>query len=153
MSPEYEKILRDLAIKIGAYLGLKTKVDFSDQGEDDITTVNLTVPDASLLIGDGGGTLIAWQHLLRILFRKRTGAAGNFVLDINNYRRERQEYLSALALDTAQKVVAENRLVILKPMNSYERRVIHLALAPDTRVATESLGELAERRVIIKPTK
>lgn len=132
-------------------MGQRVKVDFSGPEESGPTKVNLTVTEAALLVGDDGGTLVALQHLIRILFRKQAGVAGDFVLDINNYRLERQKYLSALALDMAQKVAAENRLVILKPMNSYERRLVHLALAQDPRVATESLGEAAERRIIIKP--
>lgn len=151
MSPDQEKILQDIAGKLGYYLGQKARVDFSEPEDGALTRVNLTVPDPSWLVGDDGGNLIALQHLIRILFRKQAGVAVRFVLDINNYRLERQKYLSALALEMAQKVVEENRLVILKPMNSYERRVIHLVLAPDQRVATESLGEAAERRVIIKP--
>lgn len=151
MSPDQEKILQAIVGKIGYYLGQKTKVDFSEPAEGGPTRVNLTVSDPSLLLGDDGGAMIALQHLLRILFRKQAGVAGDFVLDINNYRLERQKYLSTLALDMAQKVAAENRLVILKPMNSYERRLVHLALAQDPRVATESLGEADERRIIIKP--
>lgn len=151
MSPDQEKILKDIAGKLSYYLGQKSKVDFSEPEDGALTRVNLTVPDPSWLAGDDGGNLIALQHLIRILFRKQVGMAARLVLDINNCRLERQKYLSTLALDMAQKVVTENRLVILKPMNSYERRVVHLALAPDQRVATESLGEAEERRVIIKP--
>lgn len=151
MSPDQEKVLQAIAGKIGYYFGQKARVDFSEPEDGAPTRVNITVHDPSPLVGDDGGTLVALQHLIRILFRKKAGVAGDFVLDINNYRLERQKYLSTLALDMAQKVAAENRLVILKPMNSYERRLVHLALARDPRVATESLGEADERRVIIKP--
>ncbi len=151
MSPEQQKILQKIISEIGYYLGEKAKVDFDNSSDPSITQVNITVSDPSLLLSDGGGNLIAWQHLCRILFRKRTETAVNFVLDINNYRQDRQKYLASLAFDMAQKVAEEKRLVILKPMNSYERRLIHLTLAEDKRVSTESLGEAEERRVIIKP--
>lgn len=152
MFPEHKKILQKIIDEISDYLGQRTKVSFINSPEDPtITLVNLSTSDPAFLLAEGGSNLIAWQHICRIIFFKRTGVIGNFVIDINNYRHDRQQYLTDLAIDTAQKVSAENRLVILKPMNSYERRIIHLTLAQDKRVATESLGEAGERRVIIKP--
>ncbi len=152
MFPEHKKILQKIIDEISDYLGQRTKVSFINSLEDPtITLVNLSTSDPAFLLAEGGSNLIAWQHICRIIFFKRTGVIGNFVIDINNYRHDRQQYLADLAIDTAQKVSAENRLVILKPMNSYERRIIHLTLAQDKRVATESLGEAEERRVIIKP--
>ena len=152
MFPEHKKILQKIIDEISDYLGQRTKVSFINSLEDPtITLVNLSTSDPAFFLAEGGSNLIAWQHICRIIFFKRTGVIGNFVIDINNYRHDRQQYLADLAIDTAQKVSAENRLVILKPMNSYERRIIHLTLAQDKRVATESLGEAEERRVIIKP--
>lgn len=151
MSPDQQKVLQEIVSGLGRYLGPRAKAEFFKAGEIDLARVNLVVAEPSLLLGDSGGNLVALQHLIRIIFRKKTGVAAGFTLDINNYRLERQKYLSDLALDMAQKVAEENRLVILKPMNSYERRIVHLALACDPRVATESLGEAEERRVIIKP--
>ena len=149
MFPEHKKILQKIIDEISDYLGQRTKVSFINSLEDPtITLVNLSTSDPAFLLAEGGSNLIAWQHICRIIFFKRTGVIGNFVIDINNYRHDRQQYLADLAIDTAQKVSAENRLVILKPMNSYERRIIHLTLAQDKRVATESLGEAEESRGI-----
>ena len=152
MSPDQQRIIHEIVNEISYYLGQKTKVSFFDSpGDPIVTEVKLSMPDSSVLLADGGGSLIALQHLCRIMFFKKTGSEAKFLIDINNYRHNRQQYLAELARDMAQKVSQENRLVILKPMNSYERRIIHLALAEDKRVATDSLGEAAERRVIIKP--
>lgn len=152
MSPDHQKIIHEIINEISYYLGQKTKTSFIDSpGDSMVTEVKLIMSDPLALLADGGGSLIALQHLCRIMFFKKTGSEARFLIDINDYRHNRQQYLAELARDMAQKVSQENRLVILKPMNSYERRIIHLALAEDKRVATESLGEAAERRVIIKP--
>lgn len=152
MSPDHQKIIHEIINEISYYLGQKTKASFIDSpGDSMVTEVKLIMSDPLALLADGGGSLIALQHLCRIMFFKKTGSEARFLIDINDYRHNRQQYLAELARDMAQKVSQENRLVILKPMNSYERRIIHLALAEDKRVATESLGEAAERRVIIKP--
>ena len=154
MFPEHKKILQKIIDEISDYLGQRTKVSFINSLEDPtITLVNLSTSDPAFLLAEGGSNLIAWQHICRIIFFKRTGVIGNFVIDINNYRHDRQQYLADLAIDTAQKVSAENRLVILKPMNSYERHVIHTALQNYEGVTTCSTGVEPNRRVVISCEK
>jgi hypothetical protein len=72
-------------------------------------------------------------------------------VDINNYRKEREELIIKLAKAAARKVITEKKEVALPPMNAYERRIIHSELAVHPDIKTESQGEGKERRVIIKP--
>lgn len=138
-------ILSDLCY----FYGLKAKFNITE--EESLIRINLEVADGTFLVGEDGYNLIALERLGRIIWQKQTGKRDRLKLDVNNYRQERQQYLQDLARATAEKVSTENRLVILRPMNAFERRLIHLALADDPRVATESLGEDYERRVIVKP--
>ena len=140
-----KSILSDLCY----FYGLKAKFTITE--EENLIRINIEVPDGTFLVGEDGYNLISLERLVRIIWHKQTGKRDRIKLDVNNYRQERQQYLQDLALSTAEKVSAENRLVILRPMNAYERRLVHLALADDPRVATESLGEDYERRVIVKP--
>ncbi len=72
-----------------------------------------------------------------------------FFVDVNNYRTERERIISELAKAAAKKVISTKEPIPLPPMNSYERRLVHTALAVHPEVKTESAGEGRERHVII----
>ena len=74
-----------------------------------------------------------------------------FILDINNYRREREHLIGEIAKAAARKALMNKQDVELPIMNAYERRLVHMELASRPDVKTESIGEGAERRVVIKP--
>lgn len=146
--------IKDIITGICFFYGQNPKIYFNENsslGESAIE-INIEVADGSDLIGSEGSNLVALQHLIRVIWRRQNRYnTPRFILDVNNYRKERREYLKSLALETADRVSDENRLVVLRPMNAFERRLIHIALAEDPRVLTESLGEDHERRVIVKP--
>ena len=89
------------------------------------------------------------NHLLQ-LFGKKQSIQPIF-LDINNYRREREQLIVELARATARKVVATKTEIPLPAMNSYERRLAHMELAAHPDVKTESVGKGKNRYVVIKP--
>jgi len=72
------------------------------------------------------------------------------VVDINNYRREREKLIVELARAAARRVVATGEPVHLPTMNAYERRLIHAELSMRPDVVTESIGEGKARYVIVK---
>jgi spoIIIJ-associated protein len=74
-----------------------------------------------------------------------------FTIDAEGYRARRADMLKGLALQTLERVVREKRPVALEPMLPSERKVIHLALADNPFVATESSGVEPERRVVVSP--
>lgn len=148
---EVKKVIQGIC----SFYGQKPRVSFSlaPDFDSEVTEINIEVTDGSALIGSEGENLMALQHLLRVILHCKKGQfIPRFLLDVNNYRRERREYLRELAKETAERVSQENRLVVLRPMNAFERRLIHIALAADSRVMTESLGQERERRVIVKPS-
>jgi spoIIIJ-associated protein len=89
------------------------------------------------------------NHLLQMIARKNQGKL--IFLDINNYRQERESLITELAKAAAKKVSATKQEVLLPAMNSYERRLVHVALAVHPDVATESVGAGKGRYVVIKP--
>ncbi|MGB9608865.1 MAG: protein jag [Minisyncoccia bacterium] len=72
-------------------------------------------------------------------------------VDINNYRKEREQLIIKLAKAAAKKVILTKQEIALPPMNSYERRIAHSELASNPEVITESYGKGKERHVVIKP--
>jgi len=146
--------IKEIIRGICFFYGQNPKISFNESNSlsENAIEINIEVADGSNLIGNEGSNLVALQHLIRVIWRRQNGYhSPRFILDVNNYRKERREYLKSLALETADRVSEENRLVVLRPMNAFERRLIHIALAEDQRVLTESLGEDHERRVIVKP--
>jgi len=91
----------------------------------------------------------ALNHILQMIARKNQSKA--IFLDINHYRQERENLITELAKAAAKKALATKEEVFLPAMNSYERRLVHVALAAHPDVATESIGAGKGRYVVIKP--
>lgn len=106
--------------------------------------------DAKRFLIEGAVGLSALQHLVRILAFKDN--AGQFFLltDINGYRKEREKVLIDLALKTAQRVRRTKKPIILESMSAYERRFVHLKLAEQPDIVTESIGEEPERKIVVR---
>ena len=122
-----------------------------EQNQPDNLLINIQTEEAGFLIGQEGGNLDALQHLARVLAGKKYGQSIPFIIDINNYRKHRIELLKELAKNMAEQALMERVTLTLQPMSAYERRIIHLALASESRISTESIGQDLERRVVIKP--
>lgn len=113
--------------------------------------VNVSADDAEAMIGSGGETLRAIWHLLRVMARKTFGEAVFVEVDINGYLKKKKDYLRQLAVSSADDAALKNKEIFLPPMNSYERRIVHMALSDRRDIATESRGCDSDRRVVISP--
>lgn len=107
--------------------------------------------EANMLIGERGANLAAIEHLLKKILKKKYGLEDKFSLDINDYRVRRLEDLKQDVKSAAHSVRLYKKEVPLRPMSSFERRIVHLLLAEYPDIATESTGKEPERRVVIKP--
>lgn len=106
---------------------------------------------SQILIGERGVNLSALEYILKRLLHKKYGEVFKFTLDINDYRIRRLEDLKQDIKAAAREVRTYKREVPLRPMSSFERRIVHLLLAEYPDIATESIGREPERRVVIKP--
>lgn len=113
--------------------------------------VSVTVENARELIGEGGETLALFQHVIRRIAAKRILPPPFLDIDINGYKRIREDILRDFANSIGKRVRAEKKSVELKPMPSYDRRVIHLALASSSDLTTESMGEGSGRYIVVRP--
>ncbi len=109
-------------------------------------------PDLANLIGRHGHTLEA----LNLIFNNMVNAGVKkdrhyFTIDAEGYRARRADLLKGLALQTLERAMREKRPISLEPMLPSERKVIHLALAENPFVTTESSGAEPERRVVVIP--
>jgi len=108
--------------------------------------------DAGRLIGKGGRTLAALEFLTNAVVNKVEGEAPVRVnVDVGGYKRRRDERLRVAAQRAAARVRKSGMPVELEPMSAAERRVVHMALADDPAVESESSGEGRDRRVVVYP--
>jgi spoIIIJ-associated protein len=105
--------------------------------------------DLQPLVGSRGETLDALQELTRLAVQQKTGTRSRLMLDISGHRQARRAELSALATDTAARVLDSGEPVRLAAMNPFERKVVHDAVAAVDGVRSESDGEEPNRRVVI----
>lgn len=103
------------------------------------------------LIGRKGERLSALQHLVNLMLSKRMGEWTRVLVDVEDYRGRRERQLTDLARRAADRVVETGRMLQLDPMSALERRWVHLALRDYEGVATQSIGEEPERRVVVLP--
>lgn len=112
---------------------------------------NLISEKTGLLIGKRGQTLNALQSLTQQVLNRYTDQYMVVVLDAENYRKRREESLVQLANRLASKALRERKEIKLEPMPSFERKIIHSALADNEKVKTYSIGTEPHRRLVIQP--
>jgi len=103
------------------------------------------------LIGRKGERLSALQHLVNLMLSKEMGSWTRVLVDVEDYRGRRERQLRELADRAAARVMETGKMLQLEPMPALERRWIHLTLRDHTGVATQSIGEEPNRRVVLVP--
>lgn len=144
------EIVKQTTIEVLNKMNFQAQVELDDSDENNLL-VNIQTDYAGFLIGQAGNNLTALQHLIRVLVHKKNKEPIQFILDINNYHKNRLDLLRRMAKDIAQEALAKRVSLVLHPMSAYERRVVHMALADQTDIETTSTGEEPERRIVIKP--
>lgn len=120
----------------------------------DPLTLNVRVDNGlGLLIGRRGETLGSLQLIVNLIVSHRTKHRQRIVVDVDNYKRRREENLQQLAFRVAQQVQQSRRAIPLEAMPPNERRIVHMTLSDHPVVMTHSEGEGDQRRVIISLRK
>ena len=114
----------------------------------DATHINLEGEDGGVLVRRGGEGLQALQHLVATTFRKQLGEDKRIVVDCNGFRRDKDAELRQMAKFMAEKA-RDGVPQEMGPLNPYERRIVHLAIAEDPAVTSESIGDAFMKTVII----
>jgi len=128
---------------------MKLEVQIEKIVKQDNTVFNIRGNDLGILIGKHGQTLDALQYLTNLTANRDTESKVRIVLDVEDYRQRRAETLNRLAFRLADNVRRRGEKVVLEPMSSNERKIIHMALQNDQRVVTYSEGDEPYRKVVI----
>ena len=148
-------VLEDLVRLMGIEANVETRIpETPGDGVGMIQAVlDIEGEDLGLLIGRRGQTLASLQYLLNLIVAKKLGKRVAFGVDVDGYRRRREEALVSLAKRTASRVRQTGRSVTLEPMPPNERRIIHITLSEDPNVITVSIGEGEGRKVAVTPAR
>jgi spoIIIJ-associated protein len=127
------------------------EIKLSDREGEDVLDVNIKTADAQNLIGKQGLVLADIQLLLRKVIKRKTEKDFFLILDVDGYKKNKEDYLRDIAESIADEVSRTGREKELPFTSSFDRRIVHMELARRTDVYTESQGEGEERKVIVKP--
>ncbi|HEY4506619.1 MAG TPA: R3H domain-containing nucleic acid-binding protein [Candidatus Paceibacterota bacterium] len=159
MKEETKNIIIETVKNLLEKVGFTGEVKLKENNPEFVTVSVDSESESGILIGKNGQNLNALDHIARLLVNKKIGFGigsdnedqGNFVLDINDYRKLRSNYLVEGALAAAKRVKETQVAEALFPMNAYERRMVHMELAALKEIETESIGQEPHRRIVIKP--
>lgn len=137
------KFLDDLMDKMEIRGNIETKFDGT------VLDAHIKGRNLGSLIGRRGQALDSIQYLLNLVVNKETDKYIRVILDVEDYRKNREESLIELAGKVANRVTKTKKKEILTPMTPHERRIVHTALQEHGSVYTYSVGEEPFRKVVI----
>lgn len=131
------------------------QVDATVKCETNDNTISLKIEGdrSGLLIGKKGRTLDALQFIINKIVNKGIDKKVRIIIDSENYRKRRIEALTQLALKMGEKAKKTKKIMMTTPLNSRDRRIVHLALKDDNRLDTKSKGKGPLKKVMIIPHK
>ena len=145
-----ESLTNQIVIFVERVVGaMGAKLTASVEETEDGTRINLQGEDGGIFIRRGGEGLQALQHLVATAFRRQLGDDTRIVVDCNGYRRDKDAELKQMAVFVAEKVRTTGAPQELGPLNPYERRIVHMVIAEDPTVTSESIGDAFMKTVII----
>jgi spoIIIJ-associated protein len=121
--------------------------------EDDGVTLEIKGSSLGILIGRRGDVLDSIQYLATLAANIEKSGFYRVTVDVQGYREKRAETLRGVARRMSEKVLKYKRSFALEPMNAYERRIIHAECQNIDGVTTRSIGEGADRKIVISPEK
>jgi len=142
---EVEKLIEKL------FSLLEIEGTFSLEEKDEILEVLMETKDTGIVIGYHGEVLESLQLILSLAIAKKIGRFIRVSIEVDEYKKNRTEYLNTLAMQAKERALEENKEQVLSSLKSWERRIIHMYLQNDDQVMSESAGEGKERVLIVKP--
>lgn len=141
IAADYLEVLLDIADFDG---------DIDMDVENDRATISIVGSDLTQLVGEKGAVLEALQELTRLAVTRETGERSRLMLDISGYRAGVKTKLVEVAKAAAAAALESGEEVELKPMNAFERKVVHDAVA-EAGAKSISKGEDPNRRIVVLP--
>ncbi|MFH2118369.1 MAG: R3H domain-containing nucleic acid-binding protein [Candidatus Paceibacterota bacterium] len=148
--------IKDRILRIFDFYGIEgSEIDFEEVKQDEKIYLNILISDdqAKHFIGTRGETLDALELLTRLAHLDELSEGEKLIIDINGYRKEKEEKLRERAIRAAQTVIETGREYIFSDLNSYERYLVHSSIGENQelgQVETFSEDDAYGRVLIIK---
>jgi spoIIIJ-associated protein len=143
LTTEIAEFVQNVVTAMGATM--TTSIEETPDG----TRINLEGEEGGVFVRRGGEGLQALQHLVATAFRRQLGDDQRVVIDCNGFRKEKDAELKQMARFMADKAKNSGASQEMGPLNPYERRIVHMAVAEDPAVSSESIGDAFMKTVII----
>ena len=140
--------IKETISKITKLMGTESNLEV--RRRDNSISVTIFSDNNSILIGKNGKNVAALQLIIRQMVNSKLKEPLSIIIDVGNYKEKRARSIEYLAKKLAREAYKTKTEVTMDSMNSYERRIVHEALANDKYVYTESIGEEPNRKVVIK---
>ncbi len=147
--PEEEaiKVVTEILDTLLGFLGVTGKVEIlSDEIPLDL---DIEGDDLGILIGRRGQTLASLEYITKLMVVGRLKTWIPLTIDVAGYKKRRRDSLERLALYLGEQVKSRRRAITMEPMPAGERRIVHLTLADNPDVTTQSMGDGENRKVVI----
>jgi len=141
----------DFLNRVIAALGIRTPIDVEDTADG--LRLNLSGEEAELLVRHRGEPLKALQHIVDMAYGRSLGEERRVFIDALAYRKGKDVELKQMAKFLAEKAKQSGVDQQLGPLNPYERRLVHMAVAEVPGVTTESVGDAFSKTVLISLRK
>jgi spoIIIJ-associated protein len=135
--------------KMISLISADTKISAEKKGDDII--LNIEGNNPGILIGHRGRTLEALEFIVNKVVNKASEKKVRVIVDSENYRQRREEFLQRLAFRMGEKAKKTKRTVTIDPISPHDRRIVHLTLKGDQQISTKSKGEGLFKEVLIIP--
>lgn len=152
MKDKEKKIIQKTITELLALLEIEATFEVLKK-EDEAVDVVLKTEDTGIVIGYHGEALEAFQLVLSLCVSRRIGRFVRVSVDVGDYKKNRTDWLKDMVLQTKEKVLDEDREIAIPSLKAWERRIIHLLLADDKEVVSQSQGEGRDRVLVISPRR
>ena len=132
---------------------INVEVTINVRESDENIILDLASKESAFIIGKRGQMIDALQYVTNLAANRASDNPVRFILDVENYRKRREETLIKMAKSVADRVTRIKQSVKMEPMSRHERRIIHTALQDHKRVETHSYGEDPHRYIVVSPKK
>lgn len=147
MNETLTKQITEFVQNVVSAMGVELTASIEESPEG--TRINLQGEDGGVLIRRGGEGLQALQHVVATAFRRQLGDDNRIVVDCNGFRKDKDAEIKQMARFMAEKARSSGMPQEMGPLNPYERRIVHIAIAEDPTVSSESIGDAFMKTVII----
>jgi spoIIIJ-associated protein len=147
---ELEDLIRSTLLHIVSYLVTPSDITIEMNGNRAVVGIQAE-DNHGLLIGREGQTISSLEYIVNRIVARSWPEKVYVQLDTGGYKNHQEEQIRKTALDLAEKAKSSHKAQSTKPLSSYHRRLVHLALQEDNEVITQSKGEGPKKRVSIKP--